>query len=309
MKPNLDEWSFVALVVDGEQLVSDSEGNLRGKADIYMRQAGDAAFQVWSGSGNAINRTELQIDLDTPYVGRGYFVKGSFAFNGTVDEPMIFDRALTTAELESLFMGDGISNGLVGHWPFDESEGCIASDASGNGYDAALMGCNEDGYKKYSYHATGKKFAIDDDSYTLTTDDANYNNPEGGPIAVGSYPHAPSFYSTFDQQGNVAEYVEHRSYGTGGGYSDTRDSPFSSSDRMTYAYYPVNWEKTGIRLVSRAPIARLSERRRPQSTPTLRKPTRRIFRAETTRRLVMTALTQTKPTSESTTVLGYSMEF
>ena len=30
---------------------------------------------------------------------------------------------------------------------------------------------------------------------------------------------------------------------------------------MTYAYYPVNWEKTGIRLVSRAPIARLSERR------------------------------------------------
>ena len=261
MKPNLDEWTFVALVVDGEQLVSDSEGNLRGKADIYMRQAGDAAFQVWSGSGNAINRTELQIDLDTPYVGRGYFVKGSFAFNGTVDEPMIFDRALTTAELESLFTGDSITNGLVGHWPFDESEGCTASDASGNGYDAALMGCNEDGYKKYSYHATGKKFAIDDDSYTLTTDDANYNNPEGGPIAVGSYPHAPSFYGTFDQQGNVAEYVEHRSYGTGGSYGDTRDSPFSSSDRMTYAYYPVNWEKTGIRLVSRAPIARLSERR------------------------------------------------
>ena len=98
MKPNLDEWSFVALVVDGEQLVSDSEGNLRGKADIYIRQAGDAAFQVWSGSGNAINRTELQIDLDTPYVG--VLRKGSFA-NGTVDEPMIFDRALTT-ELESL---------------------------------------------------------------------------------------------------------------------------------------------------------------------------------------------------------------
>ena len=45
MKPNLDEWTFVALVVDGEQLVSDSEGNLRGKADIYMRQAGDAAFR------------------------------------------------------------------------------------------------------------------------------------------------------------------------------------------------------------------------------------------------------------------------
>ncbi len=256
MKPNLNEWSFVALVVDGEQL--DSDG--RGKADIYMRQAGDAAFQVWSGYGNANNRTELQINLDTPYIGRGYFVKFSNAFNGTVDEPMIFDRALTTAELESLFTGGSITNGLVGHWPFDESEGCTASDTSGNGYDAALMGCNEDGYKKYSYHATGKKFAIDDDSYTLTTDDANYNNPAGGPIAVGSYPHAPSFYGTFDQQGNVAEHVEQRTHGTGGSYADTRDSPFSDSDRMTYNYYAVNSARTGIRLVSRAPISRLSER-------------------------------------------------
>ena len=43
------------------------------------------------------------------------------------------------------FTGDSITNGLVGQWSFDESEGCTASDASGNGYDGALMGCNEDG--------------------------------------------------------------------------------------------------------------------------------------------------------------------
>ena len=192
MKPNLDEWSFVALVVDGEQLVSDSKGNLRGKASIYMRQAGDQAFQVWSGAGNGTNPTELPINLEAPYVGkRDLNKKWLYAFLGTIDEPIIFDRALTMTELESVFAGNSPTNGLVGQWSFDESEGCIASDASGNGYDGALYGCSEDGIKRYSYHATGKKFTTSDERYILSTNDANYNNPDGGPVAVGSYPHAP----------------------------------------------------------------------------------------------------------------------
>ena len=67
--------------------------------------------------------------------------------NGTVDEPMIFDRALTTAELEA-FYGRQYHQRSVGHWPFDESEGCIASDASGNDYDAALWGATKTAIKK-----------------------------------------------------------------------------------------------------------------------------------------------------------------
>lgn len=261
IQPNVNEWSFVALVVDGEDLISDSDGNLRGKASIYMRQAGDEAFQVWSGAGNGTNPTELPINLEDPYVGkRDFNKKWLYAFLGTIDEPMIFDRALTMTELESVFAGNSPTNGLVGQWSFDESEGCTASDASGNGYDGALYGCSEDGIKRYSYHATGKKFSTSDERYTLSTNDANYNNPDGGPVAVGSYPHAPGPYGTFDQQGNVAEFVEHRTHGTGGSYASTRATPFSNDDHMTWQYYSFSDARTGIRLVSRAPIARLSER-------------------------------------------------
>ena len=135
----------------------------------------------------------------------------------------------------------------------------------------------------------------------LPADDANYNNPDGGPIAVGSYPHAPSFYGTFDQQGNVAEYVEHRSYGTGGSYGDTRDSPFSSSDRMTYAYYPVSWEKTGFAWSAEHPSRGYPNGQRdPRVHQRCGNQRGEFFERETTRRLVMTALTQTKPTSRST---------
>lgn len=45
-------------------------------------------------------------------------------------------------------------------------------------------------------------------SHSITLADANYDNPTGGPVAVGTYAHAKGFFGTFDMGGNVAELTE-----------------------------------------------------------------------------------------------------
>jgi hypothetical protein len=53
-----------------------------------------------------------------------------------VDEVRIYDRALSADEVSELASPPG----PVGHWEFDDGEGTIAVDSSGNGLDGILMG-------------------------------------------------------------------------------------------------------------------------------------------------------------------------
>ena len=43
----------------------------------------------------------------------------------------------------SLMMGQTLSDGLIGHWKFDESSGTVANDASGNNYHAELFNAGD----------------------------------------------------------------------------------------------------------------------------------------------------------------------
>ena len=43
----------------------------------------------------------------------------------------------------SLMMGQTLSDGLIGHWKFDESSGTTANDASGNNYHAELFNAGD----------------------------------------------------------------------------------------------------------------------------------------------------------------------
>jgi len=52
--------------------------------------------------------------------------------NGSMDDVRIYNRALSESEVEKLYYGNHITEGLVGHWPMNEMEGCVAGDYGGN---------------------------------------------------------------------------------------------------------------------------------------------------------------------------------
>lgn len=63
-------------------------------------------------------------------------------WNGTIDEVAIFNRALSAEEIQATMYTrlNGDELGLVAYWDFDEGEGEIAGDSSGNGNDGTLVG-------------------------------------------------------------------------------------------------------------------------------------------------------------------------
>jgi hypothetical protein len=68
--------------------------------------------------------------------------------NGSTDEVTVFERALLAEEVQSVMLyGPDISDSnLIGYWDFDEGQGQVAYDSSGNGNDGYLGSdpCNPD---------------------------------------------------------------------------------------------------------------------------------------------------------------------
>jgi len=63
------------------------------------------------------------------------------AFNGIMDEPRIWTRALTATEVANMYFNNAIPrNGLVGEWLFNETTGTTALDSSGNGNNGTITG-------------------------------------------------------------------------------------------------------------------------------------------------------------------------
>jgi hypothetical protein len=68
---------------------------------------------------------------------------GSHA-NGSIDDLRIYNRALGTSEIASLYIAGAATyqapnnNGLVGYWNFNEATGTVAHDASGNKHNGTL---------------------------------------------------------------------------------------------------------------------------------------------------------------------------
>ena len=74
------------------------------------------------------------------YIGQYY--NGGQGWNGAIDEVRLYNRALTAADVSTIYGYTGVqgSSGLVGYWNFDEGSGAVAHDSSGNGYNAAVSG-------------------------------------------------------------------------------------------------------------------------------------------------------------------------
>ena len=62
--------------------------------------------------------------------------RGSQYFRGRIAEVRVWNRALSTGELQMNLCGvDSQSEGLVAYWKMNEGEGHIFKDATGHGYD------------------------------------------------------------------------------------------------------------------------------------------------------------------------------
>ena len=111
---NLNQWYTISLTFDGSNYI------------MYVNGVKDAEL---SGSkGTTFQRLELGMSW-TSY-------GSSQRFNGRIAEVRLWNRALTTSELQLGLCGvDRESDGLVAYWKMNEGTGYIFNDATGNGYD------------------------------------------------------------------------------------------------------------------------------------------------------------------------------
>ncbi|MFB6158184.1 MAG: LamG-like jellyroll fold domain-containing protein [Candidatus Nanohalobium sp.] len=92
---------------------------------------------------------QVSLDLkpnDTPLT-IGALKDNSYNFNGSIDSVRIYDRALSTKEVQKLYQrnteqrigpGDTLQSGLVGWWPLHETSGQIVEDLSSKNRDGIL---------------------------------------------------------------------------------------------------------------------------------------------------------------------------
>ncbi len=112
---NTNQWYTISLTYDGSALT------------MYVNGIKDAAL---SASGVAVNFQRFELGMSWT----GY--RSSQYFNGRISEVRVWNRALSSSELQNALCGvDPQSNGLVAYWKLNEGSGHIFTDATGNGYD------------------------------------------------------------------------------------------------------------------------------------------------------------------------------
>lgn len=79
-------------------------------------------------SGKILHRPLLSLPDQPLYLG-GL----DRSFPGRIDDLRLYERSLSAGEIEILAKGGDLSEGLIGHWPLDESNDLVTPDATGNG--------------------------------------------------------------------------------------------------------------------------------------------------------------------------------
>ncbi|MBT4362772.1 MAG: T9SS type A sorting domain-containing protein [Candidatus Marinimicrobia bacterium] len=92
-------------------------------------------------NGDLVDEAEFNWPLSTAStgntIGANYNgLSSPCSFDGAIDEVRIYDRALTTHEIDSLYHLEGWDSGLIAYYPFNGD----AIDESGNGHDAYMDG-------------------------------------------------------------------------------------------------------------------------------------------------------------------------
>jgi hypothetical protein len=129
---------------DSSVLVAESAstfapGSFYHVAVVVKRAAGTLTLYV-NGRAEATqtftaNRTAYEQGTNTWKLGIANPGAGSYKFaaDGTLDDVRLYNRALTSLEIEKLY-------GTSGYWKFDETSGTIATDSSGAKLDGTYLG-------------------------------------------------------------------------------------------------------------------------------------------------------------------------
>lgn len=111
---NTGQWYTISMTFDGSKYV------------LYVDGVKDAELSGTTAS--VFQRFEIGMSWES-YPSKQYF-------NGRMAEARVWNRVLTSSEIQLGICGvDPSSKGLMAYWKFDEGEGAVFHDATGNGYD------------------------------------------------------------------------------------------------------------------------------------------------------------------------------
>lgn len=172
----LDEWTHVAAVNDGA-----------GSASLYVN--GSVVASTSSGTQNALP----DMTFESANIGRSNHSNDSY-FNGKIAEARIWNDARTSTEIANNYdrQLSGDEEGLAGYWTFNEAEGSVAIDQSGNGHNGTVIGAAHEDLQNISVaaNATYKGLILGADADDNDTLSYSASSNLGGRLSVdtdGSY--------------------------------------------------------------------------------------------------------------------------
>ena len=123
----LDTWQHVCVTWDG--------GDTGTSATLYYN--GTVLSDInQSDNGSTINDAANNLTIGS--------MGSSLDFEGSMDDVRLYNRPLSAADVQELYETTApppdVTNGLAGHWQFDDGTGSTATDSSGNGNDGTLVG-------------------------------------------------------------------------------------------------------------------------------------------------------------------------
>jgi hypothetical protein len=97
---------------------------------VYNETTGAASFYknaIFSNSVTFTQRGSYTWNGDNRI---GAYATGGFPFSGSLDDVRMYNKALTTSEIQSLY---DLAPSLIAHWTFDEGSGTTAGNSAGSG--------------------------------------------------------------------------------------------------------------------------------------------------------------------------------
>ncbi len=158
--------------------------------------------------------------------------------NGQIDDFRIYNKALTEEEIGNLYNGQDITNGLVGHWKFDEGTGAIAGDSSGNNNDGTISGANwtegltvkQDDWKYYVITSEGEY--IDG-----VVGNVNFAEIDGTELIIGNKVISDFFFLPYVASSDEVEFWYEEYYGLGGLTPGDKRSGYRESSEINVSQY------------------------------------------------------------------------
>ena len=210
--PSQNEWHHIAVTYNGSNITAYLNGEIIG--DIEASGTIFNANPIYIG-----NHLTYYIDYN-PDTGEDELYTTTEGFSGNLDEIKIWSTALDQEQINANinFELSGNESNLVGYWNFNEGQGDVLYDLTGNGYDGTIIGAlwDENGAPVDSYSPT---YGCNDPYAENYNPDANVDDG-----SCDGYPDNGDYSLSFDRNSvNVGEIGDYSSQVTVMGWVKTTD--------------------------------------------------------------------------------------